>query len=152
MPQEFLAFITPLAGFFIALFPVRLNYIDKQFDKLLQASKPHKELADKNLQDEIRKKRPDKERVLSMANKIATFNHIEKDIKIWASVNRKQVFLDVIALVVIIALGISTIDSTPLTNYFQPLAALAIIAGFFSSITFFEHLIQVHRLKNRNIL
>lgn len=152
MPQEFLAFITPVAGFFVAIFPARLNYIDKQFDKLLLASKPRKELADKNLQDEIKKKNPDKEKVLSMASEIATYSHIEKDIKIWASANRKQVFLDLIALIFMIALGISAIDNSPLTNYFQLIVTLAFISGVFSSITFFENFIRLHRLKNRNIL
>ena len=152
MPQEFLTLIAPIAGFFVAIFPLRLTYIEKHFSKLIMASKKQKELSDKALQDEIKKKNPDKEKVLSLANEIATFQHVENDLEVWSVANRKQVFRDWIALATIIILGLSLIDNSPLGIYIPHIMGLSIVAGFFSVFSFIDQYLHIHKLKQKKFL
>lgn len=151
MGQELIPILTPIAGVFVALFPLRLSYIEKNFDKMLQACKAKRTGADEVLQTEIKKKNPLKEDVLSFANQIATFTHIESDIKHWSAGNRRQVFLDIMTIAAIGATGVSNLDHSPLIQYSQLALLIAIIAGAFSGITFFEHFLHVHRLKSKNL-
>lgn len=149
MPQEYLPIITPLGGLFIALFPLRLSYIEKQYENILVKIIGKKDISDLELQKEIKKAKPSKETVLTFANEIATFKHMENDIGSSTKNNRLQVVLDLIALVSIILLGISLIDNSPLSGYSQLLSLIAIMAGFFSLYSFLDKFFDVHKLKNK---
>lgn len=149
MPQEYLAIIIPLGGLFIALFPLRLSYIEKQYEHILIKIIGKKDISDSELQKEIKKTKPDKETVLTFANEIATFKHMENDIGSSTRNNRIQVLLDLIALVSIVLLGISLIDNSALSGYWPLLSLVALMAGFFSVFSFMDKFLEVHKLKNK---
>lgn len=143
--------ITPIGGLFVALFPIRLTYIEKQFENVLAKVIEKKGISDSALQKEIKKKIPDKERVLMFANEIATYKHMEKDIATDTKDNRRQVLLDFIALGSVILLGISIIDNSPLYNFWNLSAGIVFLGGFFSVLTFIEKFLTVHRLKSKKL-
>jgi len=150
MPLEYLAIISPIAGLFLAFFPLRLAYMENQYNNFSTGVNKQKILVDKKLKREIKKTKPDKETVLNQANQIATFQHLEKDIKSWSDENRKYVRLDLTSFGIMILLGISSFDDNPLNQYFQYIVIVAILAGFFSVISFLGHLSNIINLKSKN--
>lgn len=149
MPSEYLPILTPIGGLFVALLPLRLTYIEKQFEKVSGFTSEQKSSIDCELQKEIKKSKPEKEKVLSLANQIATFQHLEKDIRMWMSSNRKHVVLDLIALSMVILLGASLVDPSPLGIYSVHIAFILLFAGFFSVVGFMSPFFAVHNLKNK---
>lgn len=135
----------------MALFPLRLSYIEKQYEHILAKVVDKKTVSDKELQKEIKKAKPDKETVLTFANEIATFKHMENDISESSSSNRSQVTLDFIALGSVILLGITLIDNSSLSKFWPLASIVLIIAGFFSVFGFIDRFIDIHKLKNKKL-
>ena len=149
MGTELLTIIATVAGVFIVFIIFRLTYIDKQFDDLLPKYKTKQDDADTQLQAEIAKRKPNKESVLNFANQIASYTTIRKTIKSLSKENRAQIVLDIIAVGSIISIGIVDIDKNPLGPYAVLILPIAIIAGFFSGVSFFEKLYRMSGFKNK---
>jgi len=148
---ELLTIIAAIAGVFIVFIILRLSYLDKQFDDLLPKYKTKQDDADKQLQTEIAKRKPKKESVLNFANQIASYTSIRSDIKELSKGNRTQVILDIIAVASIIAIGVIDLNNNQnqLGDISTALMLIAIIAGVFSGLTFFDKFFRMNHYKNK---
>ncbi len=148
MASDIIPIIALFGTLFIGLPTIRLLYIEPQLDKLTETSNERKKSADDALEEELRKTRPEKEKVLSFANEIAAQNRRERNIKESSSGNRLQVLLDITAFVSIALLGVAIYENV-LLNYLQLFGTLAFLFGMFSVVTFISHYLYVHNLKNK---
>jgi len=146
-----LTIIAPIAAIFIVFINIRLFYIDKQFDELLPKFKTKLDEADKQLQSEIAKQKPDKSQVLSFANLMATYTSIRNEIKDMSKSNRTQILLDVMTVGSVILVGFANLDQSPLFEYLNVLFVISLTAGFFSGLSFFVKLHSVNIYKNKSI-
>ena len=60
LSSEYIPLLTPLGGLFVAVFPIRLVYLEKGFEKFSKWASEQKKLVDKELQKEIKKAKPEK--------------------------------------------------------------------------------------------
>ena len=129
---------------------VRLNYIDGQFDKLLSKFQKDLESIDNKFQQELARRPPRKETVLSYATQMGAQSTICDNIKGYSAKNRLHIGFDLAAIIA--AIGISIMDGSNEPDVEMVMDILWVVlsmSGLLSVMAFMEKFGQFHRLKNK---
>lgn len=145
-----LALFAPVVALFGSLILIRLSYLDGQFDKLLSEFQQSHESIDKKFQQELRKRTPKKDVVLSYATQMIAKSTVCNNIKGYSAKNRLHIGFDLAAIMIFI--GIFAMDGS---NDIQAemtidiLQLVLVVSATMSIMTFIEKYGQFHRLKNK---
>ena len=138
-----------LFGIFIT---TRLMFIDKQFDTQLDVFSEKAANADKLLNKEISRAKPDKEFVVNFAIQLSTLTNTCNSIKKLSKLNRRQVLIDIAATGFLIIVSIITqiydYDSILYTPFFITLLFSTVSFCLYSIITFVGQYHCVNRFKD----
>ena len=145
-----LALFAPVVALFGSLVLIRLSYLDGQFDKLLSKFQKSHESIDKKFQQELRKKTPKKDIVLSYATQMIAQGTNCNNIKGYSASNRHNIVFDFVVITSLI--GIAVMDGSNDAQAETTIDILLLVlfgSACMSIMTFMEKYGQFNRLKNK---
>lgn len=133
----------------VALIVLRLQYSQKEFEKLAEIAKDRIKEPDEKLTAELRKRNPDKLSVISLVSQILGIRPIIKEIEESSSAVNKQIYLDFLAIATLVVTGVILSIPNVISVYLTIVITITAVVVILTVLSFITQIQDIQSYKKK---